>query len=219
MLEPVESAHYVEIWTHAGTAVRTLDGDLVTVGKDPANDIDFPSDPTMSQTHAVFQRYPAGWSVRDLGALNGTYVNGRRIWQEQRLRHRDRVQVGAAQLTYCYAGDVAGGGTERSAVEALPELTRRELDVLLQLCLPALEAVQGKTFVRPADDRRIGEVLVIGEGGVRQRLAALYDKFGIEPGDEHEEPRRVRLANEAMRRGSVTLDQLATAAREREAGR
>ena len=40
---------------------------------------------------------------------------------------------------------------------------------------------------------------------VKQHLANLYDKFGVPAGDDH---RRARLANEALRRGAVSLSEL-----------
>jgi hypothetical protein len=43
----------------------------------------------------------------------------------------------------------------------------------------------------------------------RRTLAHLYDKFGISDGGER---RRVRLANEALRRGAVTIASLRKAA-------
>jgi DNA-binding NarL/FixJ family response regulator len=50
---------------------------------------------------------------------------------------------------------------------------------------------------------------VVSEAAVKQHLAHLYDKFGISDGGER---RRVRLANEALRRGAVTIALLRKAA-------
>jgi pSer/pThr/pTyr-binding forkhead associated (FHA) protein len=215
MGDSVQTASYLRIWSHAGTQLLPLQGDRLTIGKDPDNELAFPDDPTMSRTHAVLSRYPAGWSVRDLGARNGTFVNGRRVWQEQGLRDQDRIQLGAAELVYCCDGRPTAE-TEVADRDPVPELTRRERDVLVQLCLPALEALQGKFFTRPADDRRIAEALGIGEAGVRQHLFRLYDKFGIHPGGEEAEPRRSRLANEVLRRGVVTMEMLGDAAKQQD---
>ena len=41
---------------------------------------------------------------------------------------------------------------------------------------------------------------MVSEAAVKQHLAHLYDKFGVEGGGER---RRVALANEALRRGAV----------------
>jgi DNA-binding CsgD family transcriptional regulator len=60
-------------------------------------------------------------------------------------------------------------------------------------------------FTEPAPTRAIADELVITQAAVKQHLGNLYDKFGIVAGDEH---RRARLANEALRRGAVSLTQL-----------
>jgi DNA-binding CsgD family transcriptional regulator len=47
--------------------------------------------------------------------------------------------------------------------------------------------------------------LVITQAAVKQHLANLYDKFGVAATDAN---RRARLANEALRRGAVSLTEL-----------
>jgi DNA-binding NarL/FixJ family response regulator len=60
-------------------------------------------------------------------------------------------------------------------------------------------------FTEPAPTRAVAEELVITQAAVKQHLANLYDKFGIAPDDSN---RRARLANEALRRGAVSLAEL-----------
>jgi FHA domain/zinc-ribbon domain len=84
-----------------------LDSDLTTVGRHPGSDI-FLDDVTVSRRHAEFYRHPAGFSVRDVGSLNGTYVNRERI-EEADLSDGDEVQVGKFRLTFL--------GTRRSQAE------------------------------------------------------------------------------------------------------
>lgn len=57
-------------------------------------------------------------------------------------------------------------------------------------------------FSEPASTRDIAAALVVSEAAVKQHLSNLYDKFGIFTGTDR---RRVRLANEALRRGAVSL--------------
>ncbi len=80
----------------------------------------------------------------------------------------------------------------------VPELTRREADVLMALCATALS---GDIFTEPASIRDIAGTLFISEAAVKQHLLRLYDKFGIFGEGER---RRLRLANEAIRRGAIT---------------
>ena len=44
-----------------------------------------------------------GYSVRDVGSLNGTYVNRERI-EEARLSPGDELQIGKFKLVYLVAG-------------------------------------------------------------------------------------------------------------------
>src|SRR5215213_4306674 len=196
---------YLEVWTAAGRELVALEAGRLTLGADPANDLRLPADPTLSRLHAVVERYGAGWCVRDLDSRNGTFVNGQRIWGERPLRPGDELRVGATRLVYRGEGP-AGGGTQAS--EPPPELTRREREVLLVLCRTVLA---GAAFTEPASIREIADALVVTEAAVKQHLAHLYDKFGISGGGER---RRVRLANEALRRGAVTI----AALREADAG-
>jgi pSer/pThr/pTyr-binding forkhead associated (FHA) protein len=78
-----------------------LDSELTTVGRHPDSDI-FLDDVTVSRRHAEFYRQPAGFTVRDVGSLNGTYVNRDRI-EETDLRDGDEVQVGKFRLTFLMA--------------------------------------------------------------------------------------------------------------------
>ena len=187
---------YLEVWTPAGRELVPLEAGRLTLGSDPANDLALTADPTLSRLHAVLERYEAGWCVRDLDSRNGTFVNGQRIWSERPLRPGDELRVGAIRLVY-HGDELSGAGTQAS--EPAPELTRREREVLLVLCRTVLA---GEAFTEPASIREIADALVVTEAAVKQHLAHLYDKFGIHGGGER---RRVRLANEALRRGAVTM--------------
>lgn len=192
---------YLEVWKPAGPELVALEAERVTVGKAASNDVTISSDGMVSRLHAVLERYPAGWSVRDLGSRNGTFVNGERIWGERPLRGGDEIRVGKTRLVY-RPEEPAAGLTVTETAQAPPELTRRERDVLLALCRPVLS---GDVFTEPASIREVAEVLVVTEAAVKQHLLRLYDKFGIYEGGER---RRVRLANEAVRRGAVSLTDL-----------
>ena len=74
----------------------SLEGDQVTVGRVPGNDIQL-DDVTVSRQHAVLVRQGAAWLVRDLGSLNGTYVKSERV-DESVVQHGDEVQIGRFRL-------------------------------------------------------------------------------------------------------------------------
>jgi len=74
----------------------TLHGDSVSVGRVPDNDIQL-DDFTVSRQHAVLVRENQDWILRDLGSLNGTYVNNERV-DECVVRHGDALQIGRFHL-------------------------------------------------------------------------------------------------------------------------
>ena len=88
---------------NAGSRFR-LDGDLTTAGRHPDSDI-FLDDVTVSRRHAEFYRNGARFTVRDVGSLNGTYVNRERI-EEAELVGGDEVQIGKFRLLFLTSQDL-----------------------------------------------------------------------------------------------------------------
>jgi pSer/pThr/pTyr-binding forkhead associated (FHA) protein len=82
-----------------------LEHDVTTSGRHPDSDI-FLDDVTVSRRHAEFHRGASGFTVRDVGSLNGTYVNRERV-ESATLNNGDEVQIGKFRLVY-----VAGPRTE-----------------------------------------------------------------------------------------------------------
>jgi ATP/maltotriose-dependent transcriptional regulator MalT len=146
----------------------------------------------------------SAWSIRDLGSRNGTYLNGDKISAERVLRSGDELRVGTSRLIFWevkQAGEASAKDETVSAEPAPPRLTRRELEVLVVLCRPL---VSDDPFPGPASVRDMALELFVTEAAIKQHLQNLYDKFAIPA----EAERRVRLANEAIRRGAVTLAML-----------
>ena len=75
-----------------------LDHDITTSGRHPDSDI-FLDDVTVSRRHAEFHRSPHGFTVRDVGSLNGTYVNRERV-ESATLNNSDEVQIGKFRLVF-----------------------------------------------------------------------------------------------------------------------
>jgi pSer/pThr/pTyr-binding forkhead associated (FHA) protein len=75
-----------------------LDDDEVMSGRHPDSDI-FLDDVTVSRKHAIFRRTSGGFVVRDVGSLNGTYVN-RNLVDEATLTTGDEVQIGKFRLVF-----------------------------------------------------------------------------------------------------------------------
>ncbi|MCL2422627.1 MAG: FHA domain-containing protein [Micrococcales bacterium] len=75
-----------------------LDGDATVAGRSTSSDI-FLDDVTVSRRHAQFVREDTSFTVRDVGSLNGTYVNRTRI-EKHLLRAGDEVQIGKFRMTF-----------------------------------------------------------------------------------------------------------------------
>jgi len=71
---------------------------VLTVGRAPEAAI-FLDDVTVSRHHAEFRHGAEGWSVRDVGSLNGTYVNRVRV-EDQHLNGGDEVQIGKFRFVF-----------------------------------------------------------------------------------------------------------------------
>ncbi|HVN13877.1 MAG TPA: FHA domain-containing protein [Kineosporiaceae bacterium] len=89
-----------------------LDADKTTAGRRPDSDI-FLDDVTVSRKHAEFLRRPGGvFVVRDVGSLNGTYVQRDRI-DEVVLRDGDEVQIGKYRMVFHPSPRAGGADTGR----------------------------------------------------------------------------------------------------------
>jgi pSer/pThr/pTyr-binding forkhead associated (FHA) protein len=75
-----------------------LDAERTSAGRSTRSDI-FLDDVTVSRRHAEFVREGRQFWVRDVGSLNGTYVNRTRI-DQQVLRSGDEVQIGKFRMTF-----------------------------------------------------------------------------------------------------------------------
>jgi ATP/maltotriose-dependent transcriptional regulator MalT len=170
----------------------------ITLGKATENGIAV-DDTTVSHMHAVLERFEAGWCINDLGSSNGTWLNGERVWSQHRLRDGDEIRLGQTRMVF-RDRDARYPPTE--VEDAPPTLTAREHDILVSLCRPLLAR---DMFTQPASTRAIADERSVSEAAVKQHLGNLYAKFGIQPEDQH---RRVRLANDAIRRGAVSVADL-----------
>jgi pSer/pThr/pTyr-binding forkhead associated (FHA) protein len=85
-----------------------LDGERTTAGRRPDSDI-FLDDVTVSRKHAEFIRREGRFVVRDVGSLNGTYVQRDRI-EEATLRAGDEVQIGKYRMIFHPSRRDAGAG-------------------------------------------------------------------------------------------------------------
>ena len=81
----------------AGQSFQPGEGKTL-IGRSPECDV-FLDDVTVSRRHSELVRDGEMFSIRDLGSLNGTYVNRRRI-ESVVLENDDEVQIGKYRLTF-----------------------------------------------------------------------------------------------------------------------
>ena len=102
-LEPGQALLLVKRGPNAGSTFL-LDQDATSVGRSTEGDV-FLDDVTVSRKHAIFERRSGdAWFVRDVGSLNGTYVNGEQV-DETKLASGDEVQIGRFKVTFFAAGE------------------------------------------------------------------------------------------------------------------
>ena len=73
-------------------------GERTTIGRSPDCEI-FLDDVTVSRKHAVLLQRDGTFLVEDLGSLNGTFLNRRRI-ESGELADGDELQIGKYRLTF-----------------------------------------------------------------------------------------------------------------------
>jgi pSer/pThr/pTyr-binding forkhead associated (FHA) protein len=99
-LEPGQALLVVKRGPNAGSKFL-IDRDVTTAGRYPESDI-FLDDVTVSRRHAEIRRDEGRFLIKDVGSLNGTYVNLQRV-DEAQLADGDELQIGKFKLTF-YGG-------------------------------------------------------------------------------------------------------------------
>jgi pSer/pThr/pTyr-binding forkhead associated (FHA) protein len=95
---PENSAILIAIGQGSDAVRFLLDNDQTSVGRKEQSDI-FLDDITVSRTHAEFIRQGNRFYIRDLGSLNGTYVNQEQI-ERAELKSQDLVQIGKFRFLF-----------------------------------------------------------------------------------------------------------------------
>jgi adenylate cyclase len=70
-----------------------------SLGRHPNNSIQL-LDKIVSKEHCILEQRDGQFILRDLGSLNGTYINGERVRGEQGLRHGDEIALGSTRARY-----------------------------------------------------------------------------------------------------------------------
>jgi len=181
----------------------------VTIGRGEC-DISLSWDPEVSRVHAQLQLIGREWTVFDDGiSRNGTFVNRERVHGWRRLSDRDQIRIGKTALIYRSPAQ-PGGDTTRPGGNVLMRgsLTEAERRMLVALCRPLMVSEQqlgqpgdGSSRATPATNHEIARELCIELSTVKNRLSALFRRFGLNELPQSE--KRAQLAYMAMREGIV----------------
>lgn len=97
---PSTGAALVVASGHQAGTRYAITSELMTVGRHPDSDI-FLDDITVSRRHVELSTSNTGYMIRDVGSLNGTYLNGERLEDsEVSLTNGDELQIGKFKLLY-----------------------------------------------------------------------------------------------------------------------
>jgi FHA domain/zinc-ribbon domain len=76
-----------------------LSDERTLIGRSPECEV-FLDDVTVSRRHSAIGRNGDAFTIEDLGSLNGTFVNRRRIESTTELEDDDELQIGKYRLTF-----------------------------------------------------------------------------------------------------------------------
>src|SRR5689334_14594773 len=72
---------------------------LNSLGRHPNNSVQL-LDKIVSKEHCIIEQRGREFVLRDLGSLNGTYINGERVRGEGMLKHGDEIALGATRARF-----------------------------------------------------------------------------------------------------------------------
>jgi pSer/pThr/pTyr-binding forkhead associated (FHA) protein len=110
---------------------------VITVGRSRSNTISIASK-AVSRTHVRIEHAGEGWTVTDLGSLNGTYVNDIRITNAF-LSEGDKVTIGAYAILFSPEPSLETSEEEVRPVAAQPESEGTDTDVRVDGSPPSTE--------------------------------------------------------------------------------
>ena len=102
--DELEAGQALLLVKHGPNAGSTflVEADATSLGRGTESDV-FLDDISVSRRHAEIRRGPDGFTIHDLGSMNGTYVNRERV-EMTKLAQHDEVQIGRFRLVF-FAGE------------------------------------------------------------------------------------------------------------------
>lgn len=145
---------------------ETFRGDgVITLGRSPENDVLLLC-PRVSKRHATAQVKEGLLWLRDLGSMNGTYVNGAAVREPVVVKSGDLVQIGDFSLTFEVGRTIL----------SMPAYDKDEATSAGPLPSSNEQAIE--TDVKGARERALAETLtkrLVAEGLTREAMLRVID--------------------------------------------
>jgi hypothetical protein len=168
-----------------------LDEPVLTLGRDPRNDIVI-DHPQVSRRHARITRQSNAWVIEDLESTNGTFVNGTRVTEPRALIQGDTIELSEA-VALAYRKKVAAAEETRQPASGPPSVAPRDQAVRQRAhfpepAAPSMERSSPQRTPPPDRNPPQGQTwLLVGAGCLVLLLAAAcaavfaLDYFGLLP--------------------------------------
>ena len=136
-------------------------------------------EPCISRHHASLIRRDATLFVRDLGSINGTFLNGKRIVCEERIHPKDQLKIGPYQLTpiSSFATAILEIESDRASTIA-QEQHRLESKKLVERLTPAQRRVFS-LFMQGLMEKEVAAQLEISIHTVHAHAKAIYKTLSV----------------------------------------
>lgn len=147
-------------------AVEPIKGAVASIGRHPTCQIrlDAERDTEVSNRHAVVQQKDGVWVLRDLGSLQGTYLNGQRIAEEQPLNDGDLLRLGASgpELQFLLSDRSPVAEPSRGPTQAQPAKPMMSAEELAEILAEEQAGQLARDAAAAARKRRLFQII----GGV-----------------------------------------------------
>jgi hypothetical protein len=169
-----------------------------TIGRSRDSDLTV-AHPMVSRRHCEIFEADGALHVRDLGSLNGTFVNGERV-SEAELPHQAELTVGP--LTFRAEYGQAAAEEELPAfdeVEGTEAVAFEALDDVVEDAAEAVEPASGKKQAAPADE----------EPDFAAFEAAVEDEFAVADEEEEKPKKKAKPAKTPDEEAEALISELA----------
>jgi adenylate cyclase len=187
-----------------------------TLGRHPNNTHQV-LDRIVSKEHCHIDAVEGGFMLRDLGSLNGTFVNGARVGDHP-LRDGDEIMMGSTRIIFradaTPTQGVASSPPQHPAASDQPALAATSAQGVVPPAQPRVDTAPGGVAVVPPPRRQASVTMAPGmvESHIRTKLDAVLEQSFVpahmvsDPEVLRRDYEKLRVSYEMMRAIGVELD-------------